>query len=195
MAMGQHFLLQGSREKLFAFRQTFSAFRGTQRLQARPARIEYRSRREAKSDEIVTVLPRKHQIVFPAIERPAQMRTPIVDGASARAEIDALSTAVCGKREYRVSVLAMCYYPKLVRFDIVSILGRQNEALTAPAALRAAIAGHVSLFAWRQTSFYGVTARLAPLQTAAQLSSPSRKKSCLATTISVKKTKRRDNRP
>jgi hypothetical protein len=134
-----------SGEEFFAGLLAFPALGGTQCLQPGSARVEYGTRRESDSDEVVAVLPRKDQVMFAAIEAAAEMRTAIVDGTAGFAEINTGVLLIGGENENGLAVIAMAGDLALIGFDVISQFGMQNQSLTAAAAFGAPGAEDVSV--------------------------------------------------
>ena len=86
-----------------------------------------------------------------AIETAAQKGAAIVDRASRSAEIHALTVRFSGEQKYRIPRRRVRHDTMAVPLDFVSLFRVENKTLIAPAALRAPVAGHASLFVWKQT--------------------------------------------
>jgi hypothetical protein len=132
-----------SREILLSQLQTLFSFGGAQGLQTQFPRIENSSRGQPDVDQIVPVLPRENEVVFPAVEAAAQEWPAIINGAAVRSEVHASAPLVRGKSENRIAVDAVAQNLALVGFHVVPFVRMKDKPLIRLATFRAAIAGHV----------------------------------------------------
>ena len=123
-----------------AYPQTLCAFRRAQRFQPRFAGVEHRSRRQAEPDEIVAVLPRKHEVVLPAVEAAAQGWTAFVDRAPAFPQIDTTPVRVSRQNKDGIPGCIFAQRAMLEGFHVIALLRMEHQALIAPAAFRTAVA-------------------------------------------------------
>jgi hypothetical protein len=113
-------ICRDSKEELCGFLQTLLPLGGAQRFNPRPSGIKDRSRRQPEPHQIVAVLPGQNQVMLPAIEAPAQQRTPLIDGAPIRSQIHARAFRRCRQQKHIPSVPAGCN-PELIRLDVVPL--------------------------------------------------------------------------
>ena len=89
--------------------------------------------------------------MLPAIETPAEKGAAIIDRASRRAQIHALTVRIGGKQEHRIPSRLIPRDAMPVRLYFVALFWVKKEALIASTALRAPIAGRVGLSVGEQT--------------------------------------------
>jgi hypothetical protein len=119
--------------------QTFFSFIGVQCLKARSSRIENSSRRESDLNKVVSVLPREYEVVFPAVEAPAQEGAAIIDCAAVQSQVNTAATPVCGQAEDRIAGAAMAQNLELIGFHLVPFVRMKNKPLITRATFRAAV--------------------------------------------------------
>src|SRR5205823_12376197 len=117
------------REILFAHLETLFSFRRAQRLHALFSSVENSSRGQPDVDQIVPVLPRENEVVFPAVEATAQEWAAVVNRAAILAEIDALAAPVRGKGENGIAAGPLAQDLILVRFDVVPLIRIKDKPL------------------------------------------------------------------
>lgn len=121
---------------------------GIQRLQPCATGIEYCTGRLPDAHQIVAILARQNEIVLAAIETAAQERSPVVDGATRRPQVDA-RTVTGGKQVYRIA-FAVGQHLVLIRLHVVTMVGMEEKTLIAAAAFDALATGNVGLVGGRQ---------------------------------------------
>ena len=90
--------------------------------------------------------------MLPAIEAPAQQRTPLIYSASLGSEVHACAVRRSSQQKHLTSVPAG-NRPELVRRNLVPLFRMQKQSLIAATALRAPSARHFGLLRRRQTTF------------------------------------------
>lgn len=123
------------------------------RAQATPASVENRAGGQAEANEVIAILARQHQVVFPAVETAAEGWTTVVDGAPGRTEVNARAIAV-GFEQMDGAAFRMVKANGSVGGDVVSHFRMQKESLAGAAAFGAPVAGNLSL----GHGFHGKTA-------------------------------------
>lgn len=89
--------------------------------------------------------------MLPAVETSAEQGAAIVDRASRRPEIHALTVRPGGEQEDRLPRRLIRHYAMQVRLHMVALFRVKEKTLIASTALGAPVAGHLGLAGGEQT--------------------------------------------